>query len=42
VPASTEFDEFTTTEAPSAANDRAAASPIPLDDPVTIATFPSN
>ena len=38
-PASTECAEFTTTRAPSASNDRAIASPIPLDEPVTKTTL---
>jgi hypothetical protein len=41
-PASTDEDELTTTCAPSAASARAIASPIPLDEPVTIATLPSS
>src|SRR4029078_509961 len=42
VPASTDDDELTTTLAPSAARRWAVASPIPLDEPVTIATLPSS
>ena len=41
-PASTDDAEFTTTLAPRSASRRAVASPIPLDDPVTIATLPSS
>ena len=41
-PASTDDDELTTTAAPSSDSRRADASPIPLDDPVTIATRPSS
>jgi len=41
-PASTDEDELTTTLAPSSLNRRAIASPIPEDEPVTIATFPAN
>ena len=41
-PASTELDELTTTWAPASATWRATASPMPLVDPVTIATCPSN
>lgn len=39
-PASTDVDELTTTDAPSAESRRAVASPMPLDDPVTIAVLP--
>ena len=41
-PASTELAEFTTTCAPSSAKRCAVRSPIPLDEPVTIATIPEN
>ena len=41
-PASTEVALFTTTLAPSCERRRAIAAPMPLDDPVTMATFPSN
>src|SRR6056300_484980 len=41
-PASTEFDELTTTVAPRSPRRRATASPIPLDEPVTIATLPES
>src|SRR6056300_1190002 len=41
-PASTEFDELTTTVAPRPPRRRATASPIPLDEPVTIATLPES
>ena len=42
VPASTEDDELTTTLAPRSARRRTVASPIPLEDPVTIATLSSS
>ena len=41
-PASTDDDELTTTVAPSADIRRAVSSPIPLDEPVTMATRPLN
>src|SRR5438445_2436032 len=41
VPASTDLAEQTTTRASSAARRRAVASPMPLDDPVTMATRPA-
>src|SRR4051794_39707659 len=42
VPASTDVAELTTTLTPRSASRRAAASPMPLDEPVTIATVSSN
>ena len=42
VPAATEDDELTTTRHPSSDSLRAMASPMPLDEPVTIATLPSS
>ena len=41
-PASTDDAELTTTVAPSSDNRRAVSSPIPADEPVTIATRPEN
>ncbi len=40
-PVSTEWAEFTSTEAPRRANSRATCSPMPLDEPVTITTRPA-
>ena len=42
LPASTDDDELTTTFAPRLGRRRAVASPMPLDEPVTIATLPSS
>src|SRR5690348_4253542 len=39
-PAAADFEELTTTAAPAADSDLATASPIPLAEPVTIATLP--
>src|SRR5262245_39672815 len=41
-PAATEAEELTTTAAPSAARRRAVASPMPLDAPGTVATWPAS
>src|SRR5215831_1215082 len=39
-PAAADFEELTTTAAPAADSDLATAAPIPLAEPVTIATLP--